>query len=67
MYVCIYVCMYVRTYSWRTVVLNILYELSEDDLLEIESCSNIECHWVVFDIFLLLFYVNVVTQRDDSE
>jgi hypothetical protein len=51
-------------------VLNILYELSEDDILGIKSCSNIECHllnWVVFDMFLLLLNVNIVTPRDDPE
>ena len=46
----------------------VFYELPHDDLLGIDTCSNIVCqllNWVVFEwrFFLLLICVYTVTQR----
>jgi len=48
-----------------------LYELPDDDTLGIETCSNVECHLLfelcLTDMFLVLIYMNIVTQWDCSE
>ena len=48
-------------------ILNVLYEMSDDDSLGIKTCSTVECHLLNWVVFLLLFYVNTVAQWDDSE
>jgi len=55
--------------NWH--VLNVLYELLDDESLRIKTRSNVERHllnWVVFDwcVFMAI-YVNIVTQWDYSE
>jgi hypothetical protein len=38
----------------------------DDDSLGTKACSTVECHLLNWVVFLLLFYVNTVTQQDDS-
>jgi hypothetical protein len=52
------------------VYANFLYELPDDYSVGMETCSSVECSllkWVVFDVFLVLFYGNIVTLSNDSE
>jgi hypothetical protein len=47
----------------------ILYKMPDDNSLGIEACSSVESSLIkcaVFDVFLSLFRVNIVTQREDS-
>ena len=52
-------------------VLNVFYEMFDDESLGIKTCSNVKCHllnWFVLNwcVFMAL-YVNIVQQWDDSE
>jgi len=52
-------------------VLNVLYEMLDDESLGIKTCSNVESHLLNWDVFdwcvFMANYVNIVIQWDDSE